>query len=132
MTDRYVISSDRARIDAEFVIQSLRGTYWAADRPREVILESIANSLCFGVFAPDQRQVGFARVVTDGTTFSWLADVFVAEAHRRRGLGRRLVQEVLAHPGVARTRVYLATRDAHAVYEPFGFVRFEVMRRASP
>ena len=130
MNTEYLVSSDRGLLDLEFVVRSLRTTYWAGDRPREVIESGMANSLCFGVYEwPSRTQVGFARVVTDGATFSWLCDVFVAEAHRGRGLGKRLVREVLAHPSVAPTRVYLGTKDAHGLYEQFGFVRWELMRR---
>jgi GNAT superfamily N-acetyltransferase len=86
--------------------------------------------LCFGAYLADTRQqVGFARVVTDGATFSWVCDVFVDPAHRGHGLGKRLVAEILAHPRIAAGTVYLGTKDAHGLYEKFGFVRWELMRR---
>ena len=126
----YSISTERSRLDLEFIIRSLHSTYWAGDRSRDDIVTSIQASLCFGVYCADtSEQVGFARVVTDGVTFSWLGDVFVDPAHRSRGLGKRLVEAVLAHPQVARTRVYLGTKDAHGLYEKYGFVRWELMRR---
>jgi GNAT superfamily N-acetyltransferase len=126
----YLVSSDRGRIDVEFVVSSLHTTYWAGTRSREDIIESMERSLCFGVFENESgRQVGLARVVTDGVTFSWICDVFVDPAHRGRGLGKRLVAEVLAHPDVKRTRAYLGTRDAHTLYERFGFKRRKLMRR---
>lgn len=126
----YVINADPTLLDREYIVRSLQGTYWATARARDVILASLDASLCFGVYqAPGHAQVGFARVVTDGATFSWLCDVFIDPAHRGRGLGKRLVRAVLSEPRVARTRVYLATQDAHTLYEPFGFERREVMRR---
>ena len=128
----YFISTDRSTLDVEFVVRSLQSTYWAGDRPRETILASLATSLCFGAYEAHSRaQVGFARIVTDGVTFSWLCDVFVDPAHRSRGLGKRLVADVIAHPSVCGTRVYLGTKDAHGLYEQFGFQRWELMRRAS-
>ncbi len=129
----YEITTDPARLDLEFIVRSLQSTYWAEGRPREVIIESFRASLGFGIHvAGTGEQVGFARVVTDGVTFSWLCDVFVAPTHRKAGLGKRLVSEVLAHPKVQATRVHLGTRDAHGLYERFGFVRRELMRRPSP
>src|SRR5688572_1517692 len=126
----YLISADQSALNIEFVVRSLQSTYWAGDRPREAIIASLASSICFGAYEAESReQIGFARVVTDGVTFSWLCDVFVAPEHRARGLGKRLVAEVLAHPRVSSTRVYLGTKDAHGLYEQFGFRRWELMRR---
>lgn len=126
----YFISTDRSMLDHDFIVGALQSSYWAAGRPRDVIIAAIGRSLCFGVYeAKSRRQVGFARVVTDEATASWLCDVFVAPEHRSRGLGKRLVQEVVTHPRVASTKLYLATRDAHGLYEKFGFERFESMRR---
>ena len=128
----YFISTDRSALDVEFIVRSLQSTYWAGDRSRETIFASLATSICFGAYeAQSHEQVGFARIVTDGVTFSWLCDVFVDPAHRSRGLGKRLVAEVLVHPSVIDTRVYLGTKDAHGLYERFGFQRSELMRRAS-
>lgn len=125
----YEISTDPKRLDLQFVVCSLQTTYWAEGRTREAILESFRGSLVFGVYAvAGGEQVGFARIITDGVTFSWLCDVFVVSVHRGRGLGKRLVAEVLAHPRVKDTRVYLGTKDAHGLYEKFGFTRWELMR----
>lgn len=127
----YFISSDPKLIDTRFVVRSLQTTYWASERPAEVILASLAASLCFGAYIADTReQVGFARVVTDGATFSWLCDVFVDPAHRSRGLGKRLVAEAVSHPEVAIAPVFLGTKDAHTLYRQFGFVPWQLMRRA--
>jgi GNAT superfamily N-acetyltransferase len=86
-----------------------------------VVDRSIDNSVCFGLYDGEQ-QVGFARVVTDAATFAYLGDVFVLEPHRGRGLGKRLMEAVMAHPDVQGVRRFmLATADAHALYEQFGF-----------
>ena len=131
MTD-YVISSERSLLDIDFLVRSLQSTYWAATRTREVIIESLSSSLCFGAYVVDtKQQVGFARVVTDGATFSWLCDVFVDSEHRSRGLGKRLVAEIIEHPKVKVGSVFLGTKDAHGLYEKFGFSRWELMRRLS-
>jgi GNAT superfamily N-acetyltransferase len=120
--DGYLISDDPARLDIEAIWRFLRTAYWSPNVPREVVAASISNSLCFGLYAPDGSQAGFARAVTDRATFAWLADVFVLEPHRGRGLGVWLVDTVLQHPDLERVRqVILATADAHDLYRRFGF-----------
>jgi len=118
----YRISTDRALLDVALIHEFLsRESYWARDVPRSVVERAIAHSLCFGLYQ-NQRQVGFARVVTDAATFGYLADVFVLASHRGQGLGHRLLQAVMSHPDVQGLRRFmLATRDAHALYRQFGF-----------
>jgi GNAT superfamily N-acetyltransferase len=116
------ISADKAELDVDLVYQFLseRST-WAIGIPRDVVQRAIANSLCFGAYV-DGRQVGFARVVTDGATFGYLADVFVVEAERGKGHSKRLVEAVLAHPDLQGLRRFmLATSDAHELYARYGF-----------
>jgi GNAT superfamily N-acetyltransferase len=126
----YFISTDPSLLDHDFIVRSLNSTYWASDRPREVIERSLSVSLCFGAYAKaTNQQVGFARVVTDRSTFAWICDVFVAPDHRSLGLGKRLVAEIVGHPDLATASMCLGTKDAHGLYEPFGFVRLEMMRR---
>lgn len=126
----YFISSDPSWLQIEFVVRSLRETYWANQRSEEAIRASLLNSLCFGVYsAVGHDQVGFARVVTDRATFSWLCDVVIDPAHRRRGLGKALVSAVLSHPDLRSTTFHLGTRDAHGLYQPYGFAACETMRR---
>jgi GNAT superfamily N-acetyltransferase len=126
----YFISTEPALLDHDFIARWLRTTYWAADRPEEIIEKSLASSLCFGVYVIETKeQVGFARVVTDSATFAWICDVFVEPAHRARGLGKRLMNEILVHPDLATTAMYLGTKDAHGLYERYGFARSELMRR---
>jgi GNAT superfamily N-acetyltransferase len=114
----------------DFVCRALGGTYWANARPRAVIRKSVRNSLCFGVYERrGGRQVAFARVVTDRATFSWICDVVVDERDRGRGIGKLLMASVAGHPLVRRGLNLLATRDAHGLYERFGFAREEMMTR---
>ena len=116
------ISADKAELDVDLVYQFLseRST-WAIGIPRDVVERAIANSLCFGAYVAG-RQVGFARVVTDGATFGYLADVFVVEAERGKGHSKRLVEAVLAHPDLQGLRRFmLATSDAHELYARYGF-----------
>lgn len=117
----YSISTDDARLDRELIWRCLQTTYWSPGIARDVVERGIDNSLVFGLFSPDGEQAGFARVVTDLARFAWLADVFVLEAHRGRGLGVWLVQTVVEHPQLRSLRIVLATADAHGLYERFGF-----------
>ncbi len=88
--------------------------------------------MCFGLYDAEGRQVGFSRLVTDHCTFTWVCDVFVDETHRRKGLGQWLMACVAEHPCVKELTAMLATRDAHGLYEKFGFTRHEMMRKARP
>ena len=126
--DGYTISTDKTRLDIGLIHDFLsEDSYWAQDRPYDVVERSIDHSLCFGVYAGTE-QVGFARVVTDYVTFAWLCDVFVVESHRGQGLGKRLVETVVAHPDLDGIRLFiLATRDAHGLYRRYaGFEPLEV------
>jgi len=126
-----VVSDDPSRLDFDFIESSLRQSYWATDRPRDVIEAAFRNSLPFGLYdqSAGGRQVGFARVITDKVNFSWIADVWLDPALRGRGVGTWMMRCILEHPDVINTRQTLATRDAHAFYEQLGFVRREVLRR---
>ena len=119
----YRVSSDRAQLDVSLIHEYLScESYWARHVPRAVIERAIANSICFGLYEAE-RQIGFARVVTDSATFGYLADVFIVASHRGLGLGRRLLEAVVAHPDLqGLTRFMLATRDAHEVFRQFGFI----------
>jgi GNAT superfamily N-acetyltransferase len=118
----YTITTDRRRLDIDVIHGFLSQSYWAKGRSRERVLESIEASLVFGLFWRDQ-QVGFARVVTDRITIAFLADVFVVESHRDKGLGTWLAETVTSLPELQRVRRWmLGTRDAHGLYSKFGFV----------
>jgi GNAT superfamily N-acetyltransferase len=120
--DEYVLRTDPAQLDVEAIHRFLAASYWARHVPLDLVRRSITHSLCFGIKRHDE-QVGFARVITDRATFGYLADVFVVEAHRGRGLGHWLVECVLEHPELQGLRRWvLLTRDAHELYRSHGFV----------
>lgn len=117
----YVVSTDPSLLDVSVVRGFLSSSYWAEGVPADVVRRSIEHSLCFGVYE-GEAQVGFARVVTDRATFAYLCDVFVIESRRGRGLGKLLIETVVAHPELQGLRRWLlATRDAHGLYRQFGF-----------
>jgi GNAT superfamily N-acetyltransferase len=117
-----LISDDPALLDRAFVHHFLsEHSYWARGVPREMVDCSLEHSLCFGVYR-DGQQIGFARAVTDFATFAWLADVFIVEDNRAKGIGKKLVAAVLGHPRLQGMRRFLlGTRDAHGLYARFGF-----------
>lgn len=118
----YQISSDPVRFDLKVIHSFLSRSYWSPNIPLALVERAVRNSLGFGAFG-DGQQVGFARVITDRATFAYLADVFVLEEHRGRGVSRLLMQAVMAHPDLQGLRRWsLATRDAHGLYEKFGFL----------
>jgi GNAT superfamily N-acetyltransferase len=119
----YEISTDRNRIDVDFVHRYLsEESYWSPGIARDAVERMIGNSLLnFGVFGPGGEQVGFARVIGDGETFAYVADVFVTTALKGRGIGKALMTTVLAHPYLNVRRVLLATMDAHSLYAKFDF-----------
>jgi ribosomal protein S18 acetylase RimI-like enzyme len=116
-----LISDDPSRIDLDVVYGYLSRAYWCAGIPRPLVERAVQSSLVFGVFA-HRKQVGFARVVTDSATFAYLCDVFILEPFQGAGLGKWLVEAVLDHPRLQGLRRFvLATRDAHRLYERYGF-----------
>jgi len=117
----YTISTDPGRLDLDVIHAFLTRSYWAAGRLRERVARSIAASLPFGLYHAS-GQVGFTRVVTDHVVIAYLADVFVLEAHRGKGLGKWLVEVATGAPELVRIRRWiLGTRDAHGLYRQFGF-----------
>jgi GNAT superfamily N-acetyltransferase len=114
----YAVTSD---VDLDAAHAFLSGSYWSPGVSKETLARAFANSICFSLRC-DGAQVGFARVVTDKATFAYLADVYVLEEHRGRGLSRRLLESVHAHPDLRGLRRWmLATRDAHELYRKFGW-----------
>jgi GNAT superfamily N-acetyltransferase len=117
----FTVTCDPALVDGAAVHEFLTQSYWAQGIPRERVDRSLKGSLCF-VLLHEGRQVGFARVITDHATFAYLGDVHVLPAWRGRGLGRWLMECVLAHPDLQGLRRWvLVTRDAHALYASLGF-----------
>lgn len=120
--DGYVVTDDPARVDLDAVHAELTVSYWSPGVPRDVLAKAIAHSLPFSLLDPDGAQAGFARAVTDRSTYAYLADVYVAAQHRGRGLGKWLVACVLEHPDLQGLRRFaLATQDAHGLYARYGF-----------
>ena len=120
--DRFIITTDKEKFDIDLIHSFLKRSYWAEGISKEVIRRSIDGALCFGVFEND-KQIGFARMITDKATFAYLADVFIIEEYRGRGLSKWLMQIIMSHPDLqGLRRMMLATRDAHDLYKKFGFV----------
>jgi len=116
-----VVTTDRSRFDLEVIHGYLTRSYWAKGIPRATVARAMDRSLCFGAFEGD-RQVGFARVISDLTTFAYVSDVFVVESHQGRGVGKRLMAAIMAHPELQELRRWtLFTRDAHGLYRQYGF-----------
>ena len=126
----FLVSTDPRRLDLRVVHQFLTNCYWAKGIPREVVERSIQHALCFGIYDGSGAQVGFARVVSDFSTVAYLGDVFVLESHRGRGLGKWMMQCILAHPALEGMRRWiLVTRDAHGLYKQFGFTALQSAER---
>lgn len=119
--DSLLISTDRGLLDIDTICDFLARSYWASRRPRGRVEIALRNSLVFGVY-DGKRQVGLARVVTDRSTFAWLCDVFLDEAYRGKGIGKWLMETILAHPDLqGLKRILLATDDAQGLYARYGF-----------
>jgi GNAT superfamily N-acetyltransferase len=127
----YLITDDQSRVDIDFVHASLNTTYWAENRTRQVVEKSLEKSVLLSLFKGDE-QIGFTRIVSDGVTFAWVCDVFVHPDHRGKGLGVWLMECTVAHPAMDVALQILATRDAHGLYEKFGFQTREMMFRRKP
>ena len=127
--NEFTVSDDKKKIDAEYVHHFLTTSYWSPGIPMETVRKAIENSLCFGVYHND-KQVGFARMVTDKATFAYLADVFIDETYRGKGLSKLLMRTIMSHPDLqGLRRIMLATKDAHGLYAQFGFVPFTTPER---
>ena len=119
--DDLLVSTDRARLDVDLIHRVLAGTYWASGIPRDLVVRAIAGSIAFGLYE-DGRQAGFARVISDLATYAYLADVFIVEECRGRGLGDWLVESIRLHPQLQGLRRFaLITRDAGPLYARHGF-----------
>ncbi len=118
----YVISTDKSRLDPVALHDYLKDAYWCKGIPYEFVKRAIKHTaLCFGVYSQDQ-QVGYARIISDITTFAYLADVYIHPDHQGHGLGKWLMECIMAHPELKHIRRWtLATKDAHGLYEQYGF-----------
>jgi len=126
LPEGYRISLDSAELQLEVIHGYLSRSYWSPGIPVHAVERAVRNSLVAGAYGSSGAQVGFARMVTDHASFGYLADVFVLEEHQGKGLGKALVQSLLELPEMRDLRtILLLTRDAHGVYESFGFQRVQ-------
>ncbi|MBE1273840.1 GNAT family N-acetyltransferase [Enterovibrio baiacu] len=124
--DNIRISTQFDDFDINTIHEVLSNSYWSKDIPKEILVRGIRNSLCFAALTAESEQVGFARMITDRATFAYLADVFVVEAYQGKGISRRILESISAHPELqGLRRVMLATKDAHGLYEKYGFESVE-------
>lgn len=121
----FLISTDKSKLDLKIIHNFISNSYWAKNRSLKTMKKAIDNSLCFGVYY-GKKQVGFARVITDFTTFAYLADVFIIEEFRGKGLSKWLMNVILNYDSLKNLkRWFLATKDAHGLYEKFGFTKLK-------
>ena len=117
----YMVSTDASRLDLAAIHQALSTSYWSPGLPAAVLERAVAGSLCVGLYR-DRAQIGFARVITDRATFAYLCDVYVLDAYQGRGLGSWMISVIVDLPELQGLRRFvLVTRDAHRLYERFGF-----------
>ena len=126
----YTYSTDKRNLDLDYIHHFLsKESYWAKNIPIDIVRKSIEGSFCFGIYDGHQ-QIGFARVITDYSTFGYLADVFVDEKYRGKGLSKNLMQFIMDNEIIKGLRRFmLATLDAHELYEQYGFMKLEGDKR---
>ena len=121
MFQDYLFSSDKNRLQIDAIDSLMKQTYWAPERSKEKSQKAVENSECYGIYAPDGKQIGYARVITDYTTTYYVCDVIIDQMHRGHGLGKELLKTITDdYTGLMGM---LLTRDAHGLYEKYGFVR---------
>ena len=126
LKNNYTINTDKSKLDLSVIHHFLSASYWAEDIPITILKKAIENSLCFGVYN-EHKQVGFARVISDYSTFAYLADVFIIEEERGKELSKWLIECILKHPELQGLRNFcLMTRDAHGLYKKFGFTNIPI------
>jgi GNAT superfamily N-acetyltransferase len=132
---KFSISTDKSKLEIDTIHDYLSNkSYWAKNIPLQTVQKAIEGSFCFGVYTKEvtgkNKQIGFARVITDTATFGYLADVFILEAYRGIGLSKWLMHEIMNHPQLQGFRAWmLGTKDAHGLYEQYGFKIMEHSRR---
>jgi GNAT superfamily N-acetyltransferase len=125
--DRFWVTDDNTLADIEFIHSSLQNTYWAAERPRQVVIKSLENSVLLSLFH-NSRQIGFIRIISDYVIHAWLGDLYVDPGYRGKGLGKWLFECCLEHPATKVRSIILMTADAHDMYARYGFEKVECMR----
>jgi N-acetylglutamate synthase-like GNAT family acetyltransferase len=126
--DNYLIGYGFERMDTDAVYELLSKSYWASERPKDVIVQSMHNSVCFGLFESG-KQIGFARVITDNVVFAWICDVIIDSNFRGNGLGKWLLSCILEHLDLQVKTIGLFTKDAHTFYEQYNFKAVDLMQR---
>ena len=127
--DKFYISTEKEKMDIDLIHSFLTRSYWAEGISKEIVRRSIEGALCFGVFE-NEKQIGFARMITDRATFAYLADVFIIDEYRGLGLSKWLMEVIMSHPDLqGLRRLMLATRDAHELYKKFGFTQLNNVDR---
>ncbi|WED28588.1 GNAT family N-acetyltransferase [Vibrio sp. DW001] len=120
--DGYRITTETYEMDFDVIYTFISTSYWAKGIPKTTMQKAIENAFCFALFDSENNQVGFARLITDRATFAYLADVFILEGHRQKGLSKWLISEIINHPQLqGLRRIMLATKDAQGLYQQFGF-----------
>lgn len=115
------VSTDKKKLDVPFIQHFLKDIYWAAGRTIDEVQKTIDSSVCFGIYLND-KQIGFARVITDYMVFAYMMDVFITEEHRGKGYSSILISAMMKEPSLKEVKIWrLATKDAHFLYEKFGF-----------
>lgn len=118
----YRISTELVEMDIDVIHGVISESYWAKGIPKSVLKKALMHSLCFGVLSQTNELVGFGRMITDRATYAYLADVFIVDEYRGRGLSKFLMNAIVDHPDLqGLRRMVLATRDAHGLYAQFGF-----------
>ena len=136
ITPIHFVSTDKSLLNLELIHSFLTQSYWSKGIPKDTVKKAIDNSFCFGLYHQSEsldktpKQIGFARTITDHTTFAYLADVFVLPEHQGKGLGQFMMNEIMNHPELqGLRRMMLATQDAHSLYEKFGFTQLDKPER---
>lgn len=121
MDNNIFVSTDKTRLDLNIIFNFLSNSYWGKNFTFELVKKCIDNSFCFGAYL-DNKQIGFARVITDFTRFAYLADVFILPEYQGKGLGKQMLNSIFSHPDLKDiTKWSLNTSDAHGLYKQFGF-----------
>lgn len=119
--ETFAVTCDPAKLDHGVIVEFLASSYWAKGIPAATVAKSLEGSICFAVL-DGERQIGFGRVITDRATIAYVGDVFILPEYRGRGLAKWLMECILSHPDLQGLRRWvLATRDAHGLYQQFGF-----------
>ncbi|OLS23465.1 MAG: hypothetical protein HeimC2_26690 [Candidatus Heimdallarchaeota archaeon LC_2] len=130
--NQYIITNDKGKINISILHKYLSEvSYWSRGIPFEIVKKAVENSICFSLLSPSGEFVGFARMITDSATFGYLADVFVLDEHKGKGLGKWLIEIIMSYPEFRMLRNwFLYTKDAHSLYEKFGWQKIKPLEHS--